>query len=70
MPGGLAFGKADLLGEPGLGRDARADDAVVEPEHPDPAAVEHVVQGGVVGRVGEGPRSERIDAHLVDAVDP
>ena len=39
--------------------DAGAREAVVEAQHPDPSAVEDVVEGGVVRRIGRRLRSRR-----------
>ena len=63
IPGRRAVGGADRGGRRIGQRGARARDAVVEPQHPDPSARKHMVQRRIVDRIGRRLVS-------VDARDP
>ena len=66
LPRRLALLESQRAGQGGARRDARAREAVAESQNPDPAAVENVVEGGVVRRVGRRLARGQ-DVHLVEA---
>src|SRR6187200_305687 len=67
LPGWFPLRKPQVLREFIANGNTRAGDTVVEPQHPHPSAIENVVQGCVVYRVGR-VSSGAVSRHCIATV--